>query len=59
MYQLAITTTLLGKQHDSDFENLAKNEDFVFATCAYLKHMDIVTTNRSNVGHQIELLIRH
>lgn len=50
MYRIATTTTLLGRNVDLDWRELGEDEDFVFATCAFLRHMDIVRANRTNVG---------
>lgn len=57
MYEIATTTSVLGEKMEPNFLKLINNEDFVFATCVFARHLDIVKVNRLNVSCWMKNLI--
>lgn len=50
IYHVASTTTLLGQRKNLTLERLSGDKDLIFAICAFIRHVDIVNANRTNVG---------
>lgn len=50
MNHVVITTTMLGKQYDPNWNVVTTDEDFTFAASLLARHIEIVMPNRSDMN---------